>query len=79
MGGWNDTCLTRLAAWRNGLYHAVGGGETYEDWIPREAPLGAAGTWVKEEVDDADETDELEENTESLSESELPEDVECCV
>jgi len=61
------------------LYHAVGGGETYEAWIPREAPFGAAGMWVKDEVDEADDTEELEENTESLSESELPEDVECCV
>jgi len=61
------------------LYQAVGGGETYDCWIPRETPLGAEGTWVKEEVDEADETEELEENTESLSESELPDDVECGV
>jgi hypothetical protein len=34
---------------------------------------------VKEEVDEADETDEQAENTESLSELELPEEVDCWV
>jgi len=32
---------------------------------------------VKEDVDEADEADEQEEKTESLSELELPEEVEC--
>lgn len=77
-GGWKDTCLTRLAAWRNGLYHACdGGGETYEGSIPRCTPLWAVGTtWVNDDVEDAEEIDELEENTESLSEFELPVEVE---
>jgi hypothetical protein len=61
------------------LYQAVGGGETYDGWIPRETPLEVEWTCVKDEVDEADEANELEENTESLSESELPDDVECCV
>lgn len=58
------------------MYHAFAGGETYVDWFPRKTPFGVVGTCVKDDVEDADETDELEENTESLSESELPEDVE---
>jgi hypothetical protein len=63
-----------------GLNHVLaGGGETYVGWHPRVGILWTGGglTWVKEEVDDVDEADEQEENTESLSELELPEDVEC--
>lgn len=60
-----------------GLNHVFVGGETYVDWTPRGAPLGAEWMWVKDEVEEADETDEEEEKTESLSESELPEEVDC--
>ena len=58
------------------MYHACDGGETYEGWSPRGTPFGAVGTWVKDDVDEADEVDELDENTESLSEFELPVEVE---
>jgi len=55
------------------------GGETYVCCRPRSGCLGADGavTRVKEEVEETDETDEQEENTESQSELELPEEVEC--
>jgi hypothetical protein len=48
MGGWNETCLTKLAAWMNGWNQVLVGVET----------------------------DEQEEKTESLSELELPDEVE---
>jgi len=59
------------------LYHAFDG-ETYEGWSPRDTPFGAVGMWVNDDVEEADETDELDENTESLSEFELPVEVEGC-
>ena len=58
----------------------AGAGETYVDWTARCGSLCCTGGWetcVKEDVEEADETDEQDENTESLSELELPEDVEC--
>jgi hypothetical protein len=60
-------------------------GETYVGCGARTGNFGAGGqgaAWVKEDLEDveeADETDEQAENTESLSESELPEESECCV
>jgi hypothetical protein len=55
-----------------------GGGETYVGWPPLGTLwAGGALTCVKEEVEDAEEPDEQEENTESLSELELPEEGEC--
>lgn len=61
MKGWNHPL-----AW---------GGETYVEWR-----TGWFGTWltcVKEEVEEAEEFEEQAEKTDSLSEFELPEEVEC--
>lgn len=58
---------------------ATGGGETYVCCTGRAGTLCAWGgaTCVKEEVEETDEPDEQEENTDSLSELELPLEVEC--
>lgn len=80
MGGWNETCLTRLAAWMKGWNHVVTGGETYVVGAAREGSFWAGGEmFVIDDVEEADETEEHEENTESLSELELPEEMECWV
>jgi hypothetical protein len=65
----------------NGWNHVLdgGGGETYALLGTRFKNFWAGGgeTLQYEDVDDADDAEEQEENTDSLSESELPEDVEC--
>jgi hypothetical protein len=65
----------------NGWNHVLAGagGETYCCWGTRveNCCVGDGDTFWYDEVDEVDEADEQEENTDSLSESELPEDVEC--
>lgn len=78
MGGWNETCLTKLAAWMNGWNHVLEGGETYVWGCARTGNLDTWGaTLVKEDVEETDEADEQDEKTDSLSELVLPREVEC--
>jgi hypothetical protein len=76
MGGWNETCLTKLAAWMNGWNQVLVGVETYDCGARTDSFWAGGATSVYDDVEDADETDEQEEKTESLSELELPDEVE---
>jgi hypothetical protein len=78
MGGWKETCLTRLAAWRKGWNQALVGGETYVVWQVRFWEAGMKFAWTAragsfceggatlwyDAVDEVEETDERDEQEE---------------